>query len=162
MLAVRTDRDFLVAHGSRARSAGRHRSGARFVMLRRGLPVANAALALAGAAARLVLRGLALAARHPIEMLAGHVLCGIAGLIAWNALAVQMARHPAPLFGSSKPTRIERMMPLPPTRPAPEPIAGPAKPAPRDAAVRDPAGVPAPVAPPRPAAATSVPPAPSV
>jgi hypothetical protein len=78
VLAARSDHDFVVA-APRARS-------------RRGAP----AKPPEGVARRV----LSFALRHPREIAVTLLLAGAGGAIAWNALALQTARHPAPLFGS--------------------------------------------------------------
>lgn len=65
-----------------------------------------------------------LALRYPLELGLAAALCGAAGMIAWNALALQTSRHPAPLFGTRGPAAVIPA-PLPPTRP----MAPPAVPA---------------------------------
>lgn len=96
-----------------------------------------------------------LALRYPMEAAITLALLSAGSVIAWNALALQTARHPAPLFGSRgvKPER-----PLPPSRPvatmpfpAPPPVSVPATaPAPAASA---PITVPVP---PRPAARDTI------
>jgi len=65
-------------------------------------------------------------ATHPRQILAALFLTGCGGAIAWNALALQMSRHPAPLFNTREvvfapdpaPVRdTETGQPLPPMRP---------------------------------------------
>ena len=77
-------------------------------------------------------------AGHPRQILAALFLTGCGGAIAWNALALQMSRHPAPLFNTREivfapdpaPGRdVETAQPLPPLRPGAQPhddLAGPA------------------------------------
>ncbi len=95
--------------------------------------MASDAPSRAGAAGRLVWRGIALATRHPIEIAIALALGGGGGWIAWNALAVQTSRHPAPLFGEFKPEKRE---PRPPARPA-EPLVTVPKPVTREAPRQD-------------------------
>jgi hypothetical protein len=103
-----------------------------------------------------------LALRNPVEMTIGLALTAAAAAIAWNALVLQTARHPAPLFGStgakSGSPGFEMPAPLPPTRPAgamqqvPAAVQGPV-------AVTMPAAAPAAGAiplPPRPATRDSI------
>ncbi|HEY8382778.1 MAG TPA: peptidoglycan-binding domain-containing protein [Microvirga sp.] len=91
-------------------------------------------------------RGLAFAARYPLEILISLALASAGGAITWNALALQTAQHPAPLFGRAK---GEGPAPLPPARPS---LAAPAAPAPAA-----PAPAPLPVV----ATAPTLPPAPA-
>lgn len=60
-----------------------------------------------------------LATGHPREVLAALFLTGCGGFIAWNALVLQNARHPAPLFTPQAGQRPapEAVRPVPPTRP---------------------------------------------
>jgi hypothetical protein len=67
-------------------------------------------------------RLLTFAASHPVEIAVAAVLTAAASAIVWNALILQTARHPAPLFGPRDAPRGERPTPLPPARPAIEPI----------------------------------------
>ncbi|ANY77617.1 hypothetical protein BB934_04690 [Microvirga ossetica] len=69
-------------------------------------------------------------AGHPRQILAALFLTGCGGAIAWNALALQMSRHPAPLFNAREivfapepaPGRdVETAQPLPPLRPGAQP-----------------------------------------
>jgi Putative peptidoglycan binding domain len=67
-------------------------------------------------------------AGHPRQILAALFLTGCGGAIAWNALALQMSRHPAPLFNAREivfapePGRdVETAQPLPPLRPGTQP-----------------------------------------
>ena len=69
-------------------------------------------------------------AGHPRQILAALFLTGCGGAIAWNALALQMSRHPAPLFNTREivfapepaPGRdVETAQPLPPLRPGAQP-----------------------------------------
>jgi hypothetical protein len=95
VLAARSDRDFVVAappRGGRARPAAR-----------------------TGLARRLI----RFACRHPVEIAVTLVLSGAGGAIAWNALALQTARHPAPLF--SPRATLDPAAPMPPLRPASAP-----------------------------------------
>lgn len=65
---------------------------------------------------------------RPRQILAALFLMGCGGAIAWNALALQSSRHPAPLFNtrevvlSREPMPAsETSQPLPPARPAAQP-----------------------------------------
>lgn len=67
---------------------------------------------------------------HPRQILAALFLTGCGGAIAWNALALQSSRHPAPLFNTreivlapepSPETQSEAFQPLPPARPGTQP-----------------------------------------
>jgi peptidoglycan hydrolase-like protein with peptidoglycan-binding domain len=120
-LAARPDGDFMVAAPARRRSPAKVKK--------------------VGAGARL----LSFALRHPREIVVSLLLTGCGGAIAWNALVLQTARHPAPLFNQQNPAP-QLARPLPPTRPAP-----PAPEAPAQAAVQPsslaPAVAPAPAAP---------------
>jgi hypothetical protein len=75
-----------------------------------------------------------LAARQPLEVGLVLAIAAAGGLIAWNALGVQTAKHPAPLFARGN---LPADAPIPPTRPAAieatPPVAAP-KPVPREAA----------------------------
>ncbi|MBB3018634.1 hypothetical protein FHR70_001688 [Microvirga lupini] len=69
---------------------------------------------------------------HPRQILAALFLTGCGGAIAWNALALQSSRHPAPLFNTREvvlapePSQeIETERPLPPVRPGAEPAEQP-------------------------------------
>lgn len=96
-------------------------------------------------------RGLAFAARYPLEILISLALASAGGAITWNALALQTTHHPAPLFGRAK---GEGPAPLPPARPS---LAAPAAPAPVPAPL--PVVATAPTSPPAPAPATPARPA---
>lgn len=72
---------------------------------------------------------------HPRQILAALFLTGCGGAIAWNALALQSSRHPAPLFNTREivlapepedQTSSEAFQPLPPARPGAQPAAEPA------------------------------------
>jgi hypothetical protein len=135
MLAARSDRDFVTAEPPRPRTP--RPAGSRTGAPRTARPRAETDGPSRGrAAAWLLWRGVALAARHPIEIAVAVVLGGGGGWIAWNALAVQTTRHPAPLFGEFKPAKPEAR---PPARPvaAPEPSVTVPKPVTRDAPPRD-------------------------
>jgi hypothetical protein len=125
------------------------------------------------ASERRIARALGFARRHPLEIAVGAALLAAAGAIAWNALALQTARHPAPWFGRRIAAPLPPVRPLPPA-PVPVPpavLAGPAAtmPAsvtvpssPRSAArdgigdlIRSGDSAPAPRAPPPPARPTS-------
>jgi hypothetical protein len=60
---------------------------------------------------------------HPRQILAALFLTGCGGAIAWNALALQSSRHPAPLFNTREvvlapePSEAETDQLLPPVRP---------------------------------------------
>ena len=69
---------------------------------------------------------------HPRQILAALFLTGCGGAIAWNALALQSSRHPAPLFDTREVVLApepeaeasgEAYQPLPPARPGPQPAA---------------------------------------
>jgi hypothetical protein len=62
------------------------------------------------------MRVLVFAWNHPVEIFISAGLASAAAAIVWNALALQTARHPAPLFGSRTPP-VQHSMPLPPSRP---------------------------------------------
>jgi hypothetical protein len=72
---------------------------------------------------------------HPRQILAALFLTGCGGAIAWNALALQSSRHPAPLFNTREivlapepapETESEAFQPLPPVRPGAQPAGEPA------------------------------------
>src|SRR5918997_2172812 len=86
-------------------------------------------------------RTLALVRRYPLELLITFALCGAVGAVAYNALALQTSRHPAPLFGQGG--RLDGPAPLPPARPAFALPAAPA-PSPGPAAAAGPVRAPAP------------------
>ncbi len=68
-------------------------------------------------------------ARNPFRVLVTLVLSGCAGMIAWNALVLQQARHPSPLF-THPGVAPQASLPAPPARAvAPASIAPPAAPA---------------------------------
>ncbi len=63
---------------------------------------------------------------HPRQILAALLLTGCGGAIAWNALALQSSRHPAPLFNTREivlapEPEAESSQPLPPVRPGAQP-----------------------------------------
>jgi hypothetical protein len=65
---------------------------------------------------------------HPQQILAALLLTGCGGVIAWNALALQSSRHPAPLFNTREVMLAPEPSPqagtdrlLPPARPGAEP-----------------------------------------
>jgi hypothetical protein len=67
---------------------------------------------------------------HPRQILAALLLTGCGGAIAWNALALQSSRHPAPLFNTreivltpepTQETGSEAVQALPPARPGAQP-----------------------------------------
>lgn len=72
-------------------------------------------------------KALAFVARRPGAAVSGLLLAGCAAAIAWNALVLQTVRHPAPLFNREALQPAEDIVPprtiLPPTRPAPAPLA---------------------------------------
>jgi hypothetical protein len=90
-------------------------------------------------------RALSFALRHPREIAVALLLTGCGGAIVWNALVLQTARHPAPLFNQQTPAP-QLARPLPPTRPAP-PMSEPAAQAPFQSTSVAPAVAPAPAAP---------------
>jgi Putative peptidoglycan binding domain len=68
---------------------------------------------------------------HPRQILAALLLTGCGGAIAWNALALQSSRHPAPLFNTREVVLApepepEASQPLPPARPGAQPYGEPA------------------------------------
>lgn len=70
---------------------------------------------------------------HPRQILAALFLTGCGGAIAWNALALQNSRHPAPLFNTREIVLAPEPSPeaeadqlLPPVRPGTELAAQPA------------------------------------
>jgi len=70
---------------------------------------------------------------HPRQILAALFLTGCGGVIAWNALALQSSRHPAPLFNTREIVLAPEPSPeaatdrlLPPVRPGTEPAEQPA------------------------------------
>jgi hypothetical protein len=70
---------------------------------------------------------------HPRQILAALFLTGCGGAIAWNALALQSNRHPAPLFNTREivlapEPEAEVSQPLPPVRPGAKPADDPAAP----------------------------------
>ena len=135
MLAARSDRDFVAVESPRPKTA--RGTGSRPAAPRSARPRGGAGESTRGhAAARLLWRGLTLAARHPIEIAIAVVVGGGGGWIAWNALAVQTSRHPAPLFGEFKPAKPDTR---PPARPAPGPeaLVTVPKPVTRDAPPRE-------------------------
>jgi hypothetical protein len=69
---------------------------------------------------------------HPRQIIAALLLTGCGGAIAWNALALQSSRHPAPLFNTREivlapepapGSESEALQPLPPARPGTQPAA---------------------------------------
>jgi len=72
-------------------------------------------------------RALSFVLDHPRQIFAALLLTGCGGAIAWNALALQSSRHPAPLFGAREvllapePPQASASRPLPPTRPGAPP-----------------------------------------
>ncbi|MBQ0822322.1 peptidoglycan-binding protein [Microvirga sp. HBU67558] len=71
---------------------------------------------------------------HPRQILAALFLTGCGGMIAWNALALQISRHPAPLFTTREvvlapepDTEAGIARPLPPARPGSRPADEPAQ-----------------------------------
>jgi hypothetical protein len=67
-------------------------------------------------------RLLASLARNPFRVVVTLVLAGCAGMIVWNALVLQEARHPAPLFNHPG-VAPQAAMPAPPARAAALPSA---------------------------------------
>lgn len=74
---------------------------------------------------------------HPQRILAALFLTGCGGVIAWNALALQSSRHPAPLFNTREivlapdpSPETEAAQPLPPLRPTALSDGQPAAPSP--------------------------------
>ncbi|EIM25514.1 peptidoglycan-binding domain-containing protein [Microvirga lotononidis] len=74
-------------------------------------------------------RAVSFVVSHPRQILAALFLTGCGGAIAWNALALQITRHPAPLFNtrevvfSPEPkAEGETRQPLPPARPGTQPV----------------------------------------
>jgi hypothetical protein len=73
-------------------------------------------------------RVMSMALSRPRQILATLALAGCGGVIAWNALVLQSARHPAPLFSQvdvaapapPEAAAEEPAQPLPPTRPEAE------------------------------------------
>ncbi|WP_048707847.1 peptidoglycan-binding domain-containing protein [Microvirga massiliensis] len=61
-------------------------------------------------------QAVALAWRYPLEFGLAAALTAAGGMIAWNALALQTARHPAPLFATRQAVDAAPT-PLPPNRP---------------------------------------------
>ena len=73
-------------------------------------------------------RALAFVFSHPRQILAALFLTGCGGAIAWNALALQSSRHPAPLFNTrdivlapEPAAATDEAQPLPPARPEAQP-----------------------------------------
>lgn len=93
-LAARPDEDFVISAPVRRKSAVRAKP--------RKVTVGE--------------RVMAFVLSHPREMLAATLLTGCAGIIAWNALVLQSARHPAPLF-NQRDGAAASARPVPPTRP---------------------------------------------
>ncbi len=91
-LAARHDEDFMIAAPVRRRTPARKKKvgvGARF---------------------------LSLVLRHPRQILVTLLLTGGGGTIAWNALVLQTAHHPAPLFNHKDPlSQSARPVPMPQT-----------------------------------------------
>jgi hypothetical protein len=63
------------------------------------------------------------AVNNPGRVAAALLLAGCAGVIAWNALVLQNARHPAPLFNAREPAMAGAPMPLSPPGAQPLPPA---------------------------------------
>ncbi|MGO4572836.1 peptidoglycan-binding domain-containing protein [Microvirga sp. 2TAF3] len=114
-LAARPDGDFVTSAPQR-----------RAAPVRRGAPARRAAPAKGKKKPGVGARLLSLVFQHPREVLVTVLLTGCAGAIAWNALALQTARHPAPLFNhaaehpaavAAQPSAQPSML-LPPSRPA--------------------------------------------
>src|SRR3954464_13850090 len=102
-LAARPDDDFVLAAPARRSRPTPSKSG-RSPMVAQKSSVAARALAFAW--------------RYPLEIAISVGLSAAAFAIIWNALALQTARHPAPLF-SPRGQRTEQPAPLPPMRPGP-------------------------------------------
>lgn len=109
-LAARPDRDFVVSAPARRPAARRAAPSRR----------APARKKKSGLLARVV----ASIARNPFRILVTLVLSACAGMIVWNALVLQEARHPAPLFNHPG-VAPQAVMPAPPSRN----LAAPAAPA---------------------------------
>jgi hypothetical protein len=114
-LAARPDRDFVVSAPARRPAATRRAAPSRRAPTKKNK-------------AGIVVRVLASVARNPFRVLVTLVLSGCAGMIAWNALVLQEARHPAPLFNHPG-VAPEAVMPAPPARAVAAPQA-PAAPIP--------------------------------
>ncbi|QFU17107.1 peptidoglycan-binding domain-containing protein [Microvirga thermotolerans] len=113
-LAARSDDDFVTSAPPPARRA----APARRPVGTRGKAAPSRARREPG----LGEKALAFVAQRPGAALSALLLAGCAAAIAWNALVLQTARHPAPLFDRGAPARLEAAPPaavLPPTRPAP-------------------------------------------
>jgi hypothetical protein len=76
-------------------------------------------------------------ARNPLRVLVTLVLSGCAGMIAWNALVLQEARHPAPLFNHPG-VAPQAVMPAPPPRSPASAAAAVASPPPAPTSIIDP------------------------
>jgi len=128
-LAARPDDDFIISAPVRRKSAVR--------------PLPKKI----GLGERLISAALA----HPRRLAAAVFLTGCAGVIAWNALVQQSARHPAPLFmqRDASPTPLPALsQTLPPMRPAPaQPEAEAPLPLHPQPLVQTPGPAPAPAAP---------------
>ena len=111
-LAARPDDDFILSAPVRRSRSAAPPSG-------RSLKAAKKASVSA--------RALAFAWRYPLEIVISIGLSAAAFAIIWNALALQTARHPAPLFSPPRGPHVEQPAPLPPTRPA-TPFQEPAPP----------------------------------
>jgi hypothetical protein len=128
-LAARPDRDFVVAAPAR-RSRGRAEPSREEGIARRVL---------------------SFALRHPREIAVTLVLAGAGAAIAWNALALQDARHPAPLFAPRSPAvpppppRADPLSRVIETGPAPAHAGDQSTPLPPRPAGRDPVLDPAPL-----------------
>lgn len=114
-LAARPDRDFVVSAPARRPAAVRRAAPTRRAPAKKNK---------VGFAARL----LSSVAQNPFRVLVTLVLSGCAGMIAWNALVLQEARHPAPLFNHPG-VAPQAVMPAPPARAVATPQA-PAAPMP--------------------------------
>ncbi len=77
---------------------------------------------------RITERAAAFVFSHPRQIIAALFLTGCGGAIAWNALALQSSRHPAPLFNTREivlapepALELGADQPLPPARPGAQP-----------------------------------------
>jgi hypothetical protein len=130
-LAARPDDDFTISAPVRRKSAAKKKPKA---------PSLGARL-------------LSLTLQHPRRILGMLILGGCGGYIAWNALVLQTAHHPAPLFNPGLPAP-QVAQPIPPARPVAPPqephspfVAQPLAQAPASAPAAAPAAAPPAVAP---------------
>jgi hypothetical protein len=93
--------------------------------------------------------GVRAAWRRPDRVLAGALIAAAGGVISYNALTLQAARHPAPIFGQPRSEAVESSSrrsdarpssPLPPARPVTVPSAPTSAPAAAKQVARDPIG----------------------